>query len=57
MPETQFQQLLRMIDQLGLEFKEFSSGIDEKFATISQSLASCQSHCHVANPLPSAENT
>ena len=57
MPETQFQQLLRMINQLGLEFKEFSSGIDEKFATISQSLASCQSHCHVANPLPSAENT
>jgi len=50
MPETQFQQLLHMIQQLGLEFQEFTKSIDDKFQTISKSLASCQSHCHVANP-------
>jgi hypothetical protein len=54
MPESQFQQLLKMIEQLGLEQAEFARGIEEKFETISTSLKSCQSHCHVANP-PNAE--
>lgn len=56
MPDVQFQRLLKMIEQLGLEFKEFSTGIDSKFDTISKSLKSCQSRCHVANP-PTAETT
>ena len=56
MPDTQFQTLLKMIQQLTLEFKEFTTGIDEKFQTISTSLESCQSHCHVDNP-PAPEAT
>jgi hypothetical protein len=55
MPDAQFQRLLKMIEQLGLEFQEFSKGIDVKFETISTSLKSCQTRCHVDNP-PSAEN-
>jgi hypothetical protein len=50
MPDVQFQKLLRMIEQLGLEHREFAASIEEKFNIISTSLKSCQSHCHVANP-------
>jgi len=56
MPDAQFQRLLQMIQQLGLEVQELSRGVNEKFETISTSLKSCQSHCHVANP-PNTETT
>jgi len=56
MPDAQFQRLLKMIEQLGLEHREFAASIDSKFEIISTSLKSCQSHCHVANP-PTPENT
>jgi hypothetical protein len=56
MPDAQFQMLLRMIKQLGLEVQELSRGVNDKFDTISSSLKSCQSHCHVANP-PGGDST
>jgi len=49
MPKSEFETLKKLIEQLGLEFQEFSAGIDKKFATISESLKSCQSRCHVRN--------
>jgi hypothetical protein len=49
MPDVQFQQLLRMIEQLGLELQELSTGVNTKFDHISSSLRLCQSRCHVAN--------
>lgn len=49
MAKSEFETLRKMIEQLGLEFQEFSTGIDKKFETISNSLKSCQSHCHVRN--------
>ena len=55
MSQSEFDVLKRMIEQLGLEFKEFSTGIEKKFATISTSLKSCQSHCHVQNPIESSQ--
>ena len=50
MPDVQYQELLRMIKQLGLELQEVGTGIDAKFDHISRSLVICQSRCHVANP-------
>jgi hypothetical protein len=50
MPKSEFETLKKMIEQLGLEFQEFSTGIEAKFETISASLRSCQSHCYVKNP-------
>ncbi len=49
MPKSEFEVLKKMIEQLGLEFQEFASGIETKFNNISNSLKSCQSHCHVRN--------
>lgn len=56
MPKTEFEELKRMIGQyrqelslFALEVREALEGVNGKFDTISTSLKSCQSHCHVAN--------
>jgi len=55
MAQSEFEVLKKMIEQLGLEFKEFSAGVNDKFDTISKSLKSCQSHCYVQNSAESPQ--
>lgn len=56
MAKTEFEELKTLITRYGrelnqfiLEVQETLNGINDKFTTISKSLKSCQSHCHVAS--------
>lgn len=50
MPESQFEILYRLINQLTLETKEVLVKIEGKVDIMHESLKSCQKRCHVQNP-------